>query len=128
MLLIILVCALSKFKGQFNYRIVGNFHGVQILYSCYLQLIRVFNFRSVHFTQENTPLITYFSCVKFCSDRLRMKRTKFGPHEYFPLYGIGYFSCSLLSFPGLNPTFNSSAACREIVISFRSCMNRCALK
>jgi len=26
---------------------------------CYLQLIRAFNFRSVHFTQENTPIITY---------------------------------------------------------------------
>ena len=32
---------------------------------CYLQLICVFNFRSVHFTQENTPIITYISCVKF---------------------------------------------------------------
>jgi len=24
----------------------------------------VFNFRSVHFTQENTPIITYVLCVK----------------------------------------------------------------
>ena len=72
---------------------------IQILYSgkfswgpnfvlCYLQLIRVFNFRSVHFTQENTPDITYISVLNFRSDRLRMKRTKSGPHEYFPLYGI----------------------------------------
>jgi len=32
---------------------------------CYLQLIHVFNFCSVHFTQINTPNITYISCVKF---------------------------------------------------------------
>jgi len=32
---------------------------------CYLQLIRVFNFHSVHFTQENTPIIMYVLCVKF---------------------------------------------------------------
>ena len=25
----------------------------------------VFNFRSVHFAQENTPIITYVLCVKF---------------------------------------------------------------
>ena len=54
---------------------------------CYFQLIHVFNFRSVHFTQENTPIITYVSCVKFRSDGPRTKRTKFGPQEYFPLYG-----------------------------------------
>ena len=32
---------------------------------CYLQLICVFNFRSVHFTQENTPIIMCILCVKF---------------------------------------------------------------
>ena len=26
--------------------------------------------------------------LNFCSDRLRTRRTKFGPHENFPLYGI----------------------------------------
>jgi len=71
--------------------------GYQITYSgkfswdpnfilCYLQLIGVFNFRSVHFTQGNMHIITYIWCVKFHSDRLRAKRTKFGPHENFPLY------------------------------------------
>ena len=34
------------------------------------------------------PIITYVSCVNFCSNSLRTKRTKFGPHEYFPLCGI----------------------------------------
>ena len=53
---------------------------------CYLQLIQVFNFHSIHFTQENTLIIMYASHVKFRSDRLRTKRTKFGPHEYFPIY------------------------------------------
>jgi len=28
---------------------------------CYLQLICAFNFLSVHFTQENTPITTYVS-------------------------------------------------------------------
>jgi len=32
---------------------------------CYLQLICVFNFHSVHLTQENTPIIRYILCVKF---------------------------------------------------------------
>jgi len=45
----------------------------------------LFNFHSVHFTQEHTPIIMYISCVS--SDRLKTKRTKFGPHEYFLLYG-----------------------------------------
>jgi len=43
------------------YRIVGNFRGVQKFILCYLQLIRVFNFHSVHFTQENMPIIMYIS-------------------------------------------------------------------
>jgi len=30
----------------------------------------------------------YVRVLNFRSDKLRMKRTKFGPHEYFPLYGI----------------------------------------
>ena len=32
---------------------------------CYLQLICGFNFRSVHFIQETTPIIMYVLCVKF---------------------------------------------------------------
>jgi len=27
-----------------------------------------------------------FCVLNFHSDRMRTKRTKFGPHEYFPLY------------------------------------------
>jgi len=43
----------------------GKFSWVPHFILCYLQLIRVFNFHSVQFTQENTPIIMYVSCVKF---------------------------------------------------------------
>ena len=68
-----------------QYRIAGNFMGSKFVL-CYLQLICVFNFRSVHFTLENTPIITYICVLNFHSDRLRTKMTKFEPHEYS--YGI----------------------------------------
>jgi len=54
----------SEMSGRHleKYRIVGNFVGSKFVL-CYLQLIHAFNFRSVHFTQENTPIIMYISCV-----------------------------------------------------------------
>jgi len=48
------------------YCIVGNFRGVQISF-CAISSWFVFNFRSVHFTQENTSIITCVLCVKFVS-------------------------------------------------------------
>ena len=68
------------------------FCGVQISFCmCSLQLIHVFNFCFVHFTRKNSPIITYISCFKFRSDRLRMKRMKFGPYEIsrYTVLGLG---------------------------------------
>ena len=47
------------------YLIVGNFHGIQMLFCTIFSWFVCLIFCSVRFTQENTPIITYVLCVKF---------------------------------------------------------------
>jgi len=49
-------------QSKLQYHIAGEILVGPNFVLCYLQLIRVFNFHSVHFAQENMLIITYVSC------------------------------------------------------------------
>jgi hypothetical protein len=73
------------FQG-WNYRITGNFRGVQFSWMANLQSFRGLIFADAcdhaHYTLHNR---TYFAGLIFADSRLSLK---IRPHENFPLYGI----------------------------------------
>jgi hypothetical protein len=72
-----------------NYRIVGNFRGVQFSRMPNLQSFHGLIFADacdhVYYTLHNR---TYFEGLIFADSCLSTKTVQNRPHEYFPLYGI----------------------------------------
>jgi len=68
---------------------------------CYLQLIRVFNFHSVHFTQEDTPIIIYVLCVKFSLIDWERKERNLDPTK-ISCYTVWHLGVAGINTTGLN--------------------------
>jgi hypothetical protein len=76
-------------KVNLEYRIAGNFHGVQFSRMANLQSFRGLIFTDTcdhaHCTLYNR---TYSAGLIFADSRPSAKSVKIGPHENFPLYGM----------------------------------------
>jgi hypothetical protein len=67
-----------------NYRIAGNFCGVQFSWKASLQSFRGLISQTRAFMPYNR---TYFAGLTFADSRISVKTTTIGTHENFPLYG-----------------------------------------